>query len=351
MVELFSKEEANKIIKVREGETKLGESVIMPHNSLHESLAQFKGRYVIMGVPEDIGPSANFGKKGARYTWQHFLQAFLNIQDNDFMPNEEIMILGHLAVDDLLNTADQLDANIPEELQRLRELVAIIDERLERAVKAIVNENKIPIVIGGGHNNAYGIIAGTVSAMQENDNHVKPKLAVINLDPHADFRPLEGRHSGNSFSYAFNNQLLNKYHVVGLHENYNSNNFINHTIKYPEDLSFYTFEQWLDHPISTQELAKQSIEKVKDQPVGLEIDLDSVCFFPSSAKTPSGWTVDQIRAYIREMGRQKNIAYLHLTESAPSSNEKDEGLTGKSLSYFVSDFVKNHHLTFGRITH
>ena len=42
-------------------------------------------------------------------------------------------------------------------------------------------------------------------------------VAAVNLDPHADFRATEGRHSGNGFSYAYMDGALGFYHVVGLH--------------------------------------------------------------------------------------------------------------------------------------
>lgn len=339
MIELFSKEEANQYISVREGETKLGESITYPHGSLHETLAKFNGKYVIIGVPEDIGPRANMGKIGARNTWPVFLKSFLNIQHNEFIEPNEIIILGHLPIDDLLNTADQLDAKIPAELSRLRELVSIIDERLTRVIKAIVSENKIPIVIGGGHNNAFGIIEGTVAGKQKgNENLVG--IGVINIDPHADIRALEGRHSGNAFSYAFEKELMTSYHVIGLHENYNSNAALEKFKKHNSNFSYTTFESVLDNNTSINDLVSEAILKMGQLPIGIEIDFDGIEQIPSSAKTPSGWQVNDVRKFIRLLANNKNIAYLHLTESAPESIENDTFLIGKIITFLVSDFVK-----------
>lgn len=60
----------------------------------------------------------------------------------------------------------------------------------------IVSAGVVPIVIGGGHNNSYGMLRGSSKGLNSQVN-------AINIDPHADFRELEGRHSGNGFSYAF----------------------------------------------------------------------------------------------------------------------------------------------------
>lgn len=339
MIELFSKEEANQYITTREGETKLGESIIIPHGSLHETLAKFNGKYVILGVPEDIGPRANMGKKGARNAWPVFLNSFLNIQHNEFIDPNEVLILGHLPVDDLLNTADQLDANIPAELDRLRELVSIVDERLTRVIKEIVSENKIPIVIGGGHNNAYGLIEGTVAGKQK-ENESVTSIGVINIDPHADLRALEKRHSGNAFSYALEKELLKNYHVIGLHENYNSNAILDKFKKHSSNLSYTSFETILDNNTPISELVDEAVDKMNNNTFGIELDFDSIEQLPSSAKTSSGWQVSEIRRFIRLLAKNKNIAYLHLTEAAPESVEKDLFLIGKIITFLVSDFVK-----------
>lgn len=339
MIELFSKEEANQLISAREGETKLGENIIIPHGSLHETLAKFGGKYVILGVPEDIGPRANMGKKGARNAWPVFLKSFLNIQNNAFIDPNHFLVLGHLSIDDLLNTADQLDANIPAELERLRELVSIVDERLTRVIKEIVSENKIPIVIGGGHNNAFGIIEGTVAGKQKENKSIT-NISVINIDPHADLRVLEKRHSGNAFSYALDKELLNNYHVIGLHENYNSNIILEKFNKHSSNLSYTSFESIIDNNISIEQLVDEAITKMKNDFFGIELDFDSIEQFPSSAKTSSGWSVTEIRKFIRLLAKHKNITYLHLTEAAPESVENDDFLIGKTITFLVSDFVK-----------
>mgnify|MGYP000518135647 CR=1 FL=1 len=66
---------------------------------------------------------------------------------------------------------------------------------------------------------------------------------------------------------------------------------------------------------------------------GLEIDCDSIQNFNASAKTPSGFGIDEIRNMIK-MLKNNPLKYIHICEAIPSST------TGKSLSYFVSDLIK-----------
>jgi formiminoglutamase len=40
------------------------------------------------------------------------------------------------------------------------------------------------------------------------------KTGAINFDAHSDFRILEGRHSGNGFSYAYEEGFLKKYFIL-----------------------------------------------------------------------------------------------------------------------------------------
>ena len=51
-------------------------------------------------------------------------------------------------------------------------------------------------------------------------------INVLNLDPHADCREIDRRHSGNSFSYAMQEGWLANYAVLGLHQQYNSQSML-----------------------------------------------------------------------------------------------------------------------------
>jgi formiminoglutamase len=67
--------------------------------------------------------------------------------------------------------------------------------------------------------------------------------------------------------------------------------------------------------------------------------MDSIAYMPSSALSPSGWTLDQVRKFTHLFVKtQKQVAYLNLTEAAPVS-ETDTLIVGKALSYLVRDFT------------
>ena len=75
-LKIYSKQIVDQYINFREGETKFGEEVQLV--STLDELAENSSKYVLLGIPEDIGVRANHGKPGASKTWNAFLFSFLN---------------------------------------------------------------------------------------------------------------------------------------------------------------------------------------------------------------------------------------------------------------------------------
>lgn len=307
----FSQSQLTEKVSKREGETKLGECISSAINSYT--------KYAVIGVCEDIGPQANLGNAGAKNAFDAFLLKFLNMQSNRFLNGNEIAILGIIEQTTPFESSESGRTRIEE-----------LDQLLSSILTPLYQQNITPIVIGGGHNNAYPLIQSFVKANNK-------KLDVINLDPHADCRALEGRHSGNPFSYALTNNFLNHYCVLGLHKAYNSE-FIYQFLD-NHHCTYTFFEDYIINP-KQFEVDIQSIIIRSDEPIGIELDMDSIAHMPTSAYTPSGITVEIARKYICKLASsRRKTAYLHLPEAAPLTKE-DEKVTGKSLAYLVYDFIQ-----------
>lgn len=311
----FSSEGQKACFSKREGETRLWEKVCFRDFS-----DRWKGcRYHIVGIREDIGPQVNGGFAGARLAFDAFICRFLSMQSNQFLKGNTVCVHG---------TIDLIQAEVIPSA----EVVSDLDELMSNWVKEVLGIGGIPIVIGGGHNNAYGLIRG-VSEFHEKG------ISVVNMDPHADTRDMEGRHSGNPFAYAFHEGYLGAYSVLGLHESYNNQAILNRLHEMKAVAVF--FESWVDDPKRFYTDVDAEAHRLQHTVFGLELDMDSIAGMPSSAYTPSGITVEQARFYIRKMARNRLVAYLHLPEAAPL-NELENKVVGKSLSYLVSDFIKCH---------
>ena len=341
----YNKTDVLALTHTRKFETKLGEMVRVKKNedNLSEMISGSDALYVIIGIPEDIGVKANLGKGGADSAWFPFLDSFLNIQSNDFLSGEKILLAGHFDYSEAQNLINVNAATDEEKIIAYRAFVKSIDDEVEELVKIITRSKKIPIIIGGGHNNAYPAIKGAAKALYKNELIPLAQINCVNLDAHTDYRPTEGRHSGNAFRYADEDGYLNKYCIIGIHENYLQQNIWMDLVNNPF-MDCITYEDIFIHEKKnfTQAVA-HAISFTDDNYTGVELDLDSIENVLSSAGTPCGLSALQARQYMNLMGMNANIAYVHICEGATrlSSGDTDSS-TGKLISYLVSDFIKSN---------
>ena len=228
-----------------------------------------------------------------------------------------------------------------EKLEAYRHAVNTIDDEVENLVKLITAANKIPIAIGGGHNNAYPLIKGSSKGLLKSGQIPLAQINCVNLDAHTDYRPMEGRHSGNAFRYAEEDGYLLKYCVIGIHENYIPQNVWMDIVNNPF-IDCITYEDIFIHEKRNfMQAVAHATSYVEDNFTGIEIDLDSVENILSSATTPSGISAQHARQFVTFTGLDTKTAYLHISEGAARlvDGRVDEGI-GKLISYLVSDFVK-----------
>jgi len=330
---LFNNKSLKKLLNKRIGESKFGEHVKTLTNvfNIYEQLDNLDVKYVIFGLPEDVGVFANYGKSGTSNTWDTVLKFLLNIQSNQFINPKEVLILGHLDFENEQNLVSSLNQSKKKDIIKAREIVTEIDGYVSHLVCQIIKAGKKPIIIGGGHNNSYGNIKGASLAHNKQIN-------VVNFDAHTDFRSEEGRHSGNGFSYAYNEGFLKKYFVFGLHENYNSNAVLNHIDKI-KTIAYNTFESIeIRKELKFKSEMKRALEYVSESSFGIEIDCDAIENVPSSAMTPSGFSANQTRKFVSFFGKHENVTYLHICEAI--ATKKTNTQVGKLITYLITDFIK-----------
>jgi len=339
----YSKEDILSLTKVRRFETRMGERVkfLKPDSEWPEVLKESDAKYVILGIPEDFGVQANYGIGGTETAWLSFLSSFLNIQSNDYLTGENTLILGHFDFGDVKFLIENNAYNPEEKINAYRHALHIVDEEVENLLKVIASAKKIPIIIGGGHNNAYPIIKGVAKGLHKAELIPLSQINCINLDAHPDYSVAEGRHSGNGFRYAEEDGYLGKYCMVGLHENYISQNVLMDIHNNPF-IDYISYEEIFIHE------RKNFIQAVahatgftEDSYTGIEIDLDSVDNVLSSAITPSGVSSLLARKFVTFTAQDSKPAYLHISEGATQlADGRKDDTTGKLISYLVSDFIK-----------
>jgi formiminoglutamase len=308
--ELFYQAQASSFYAKRTGETRVGE--IVPENSVANS------KFILLGIEESAGPIANYGFSGSENTWSAFLANFLNTQIHKNFNGKEIAVLGTIK-----------NVNPPVSINEAKIQVEELDAFVLEILNQELSQEQIPIVIGGGHNNSLPLMRWSA---QTND------VNCINIDPHADCRNTETRHSGNSFSTALEEKTIKSYSVLGLHEAYNNQFILDFLEKHA---CFHTFYE--DYLLGKSTLLTDFQTRVNElnpiEKIAMEIDMDAIAFMPSSALSPSGFSVDQIRAVCLTLRTfQSKVAYIHFPEAAPKT-PIEQKVVGKALSYFVRDFV------------
>ncbi len=336
----FTITDLGKITNHRNGEIKFGEKMITVPKGIDplEFIATCEAKYVILGIPEDIGIRANYGRPGAASAWNSAIKSIANIQHNRFCKGSQIVILGQLNVANEMAEVEHLDFNDIDDRSKLSQLVEKIDKEVSHIIFNIVKLGKTPIIIGGGHNNAYGNIKGTALAKG------KP-INAINFDAHSDFRILEGRHSGNAFSYAYEEGFLKKYFIFGLHENYTSKSVLDTLKKIEDRVRYVTYdsinirkEKVFNHGMV------HALDFINQEAFGVEIDLGAIPNIASSTMTLTGFSIEELRRFVSFFGKFQNATYLHLCEGAPDlGEEKNDHLIGKIIGHLITDFIKSNN--------
>ncbi|WP_432411402.1 formimidoylglutamase [Rasiella sp. SM2506] len=330
MLKFYSKKKLLAHTNPRNGELKFGQAAITV-GSLKE-LKDKPQQYVLLGIPEDIGVRANSGKPGASKAWEATLSSLCNIQQTQYCQAHNVIVLGELDCSQQMQQAETLKPSDTHYLEKLGELVTQIDHMVTQVIEKIVGQGKIPIIIGGGHNNSFGNLKGASKALEKSIN-------CINFDAHTDFRALEHRHSGNGFSYAAEEGFLNKYFIFGLHRNYTSQAVFDSMAEVSDTVQFSFFE---DISVKNKKTFTEALQEAEafctQQPFGLEIDLDAVANMGSSAMTPSGFSLEECRRFLHYFSAKKTCTYIHICEGAPN-RELFPGQVGKAIAYLLSDVI------------
>ncbi len=330
LLKIYSKKDIFPFLKKRGGETKFGEKVSFVETL--ENLRNNPAKYVLLGIPEDIGVRANYGNPGTSKAWEAALGNLLNIQHNHLTNAENVILLGEIDCDRQMEQAEEISKEKAHSVEILGELVSQLDHKVSEIVKLIIDSGKFPIIIGGGHNNSYGNLKGTSEALEKSIN-------CINFDAHTDFRSLEHRHSGNGFSYAFEDGFLQKYFIFGLHQNYTSESVFTAIEKNFERVKFNLFE---DISIQQKQTFSEALNEAENfccsENFGIELDLDAIEMMGCSAISPSGFSLNEGRKFVSYFSKNSNASYLHICEGSPSAGIFPNQV-GKAIAYLVSDII------------
>lgn len=277
-----------------------------------------KATWILIGVPDDRGVKNNYGRVGAKKGPDAFRESFFAQGIGDISPaTASIFDLGNL----------KLQTSLSQTLDLLRNIISEIKK---------ADSSKKFIVIGGGHDIAYGEIAGCIHASHHPTDH-----HIVNIDAHADVRPLEAHQvitSGTPFYRLIEEVglLSENYHPFGLQRPSNNPDLV----KWMNSKSIepYWLEKMPDF-VTQQNNFHELLENMNGKPWHLSVDMDG---FPSayspgvSAPGVFGVFPEIFLTLDRVKSSFQSLESIGIYELAPNydENEKSQRLAAK-ITYLI----------------
>lgn len=300
----FSKKDPN--------DPRIGEHIIYVENQIPKIKPN---DFCIIGFPEDRGVVRNYGREGAKAAPDAVRKMFNklpsgNAQFNIDFRQIRILDLGNIDVGKNLTEAQQ---------------------RLGRAVAFVLHHHAFPVVIGGGHETAFGHFLGYVETRKE--------LSIFNFDAHLDVReiPDDGvGTSGTPFREIIEHPsgLLDRYSVLGAQPNSNSLSYV----EYARQNNVHI--EWLnDLNKHLQNYELSDFVKPSDKNIYLTIDVDGFRSSDApgtSAAQPSGFTANDILPFVFNLAKHNKLTSFDLCEINPTYDQDNQtAKLGAHLMYQV----------------
>ncbi len=277
-----------------------------------------KPKVVILGFPSDEGVRRNGGRVGASEGPDAIRQALYR-----FAPDAERVETFHELVE---HTQDLGNLDLSGQVEQDQEM-------LGEVLAPYIAQNVIPIILGGGHETAYGHFLGYVKAKQD--------ITILNWDAHADVRELkEGQaHSGSPFRQAIldPSHRCKQYMVAGL---------LPYSVA-RSHLDFITAHggkfYWKES-LSTKHITE--IYRLWQSPLMTTFDLDAVdqAYAPGvSAPAVNGLAPNLWLYAAYEAGRCRVVKSMDIVELNPKFDRDNQSarLAALTVWYFLSGLAKS----------
>lgn len=215
---------------------------------------------------------------------------------------------------------------------------------LGEAIALLLKEKFIPIVLGGGHELAWGHYQGIAKAFPER------KLGILNFDSHFDIRPLLPDNKGSSgtpfLQIAEAHTKAHRpfdYNCFGIQHTGNIHQLLETAKKYDTKII------WADEiHLAQLEKSIDFIDRVIDQNeviyLTLCLDVFASAFAPGvSAIQPLGLYPWQVIPLIRQLAASGKVISYDIAELSPRYDI--DQTTAKLAAYLVYEFIHHHNET------
>jgi formiminoglutamase len=285
---------------------------------------------VLLGFSCDEGVRRNLGRFGAADGPGHLRNTLKKIPWN-FKKNIPLWDAGTICCcDDNLEKAQEL----------LGETVAAL-----RAYGAFV------IVLGGGHELAWGHFQGLIKThpnpigISSSQDDERPSIDVINFDAHFDLRPLFPNNKGSSGSsfrqihdYCQENKIASRYACLGIQPSSNTSDFF----EYAEAIKTYYVlaEEMIHQPHRVHESLGAWLASTKKIYLTLCLDVFAAAFAPGvSAPQALGLSPHTLLPFFRQVLESGKVIGFDVAELNPIYDQDSH--TAKLAASFILEVLKS----------
>lgn len=267
---------------------------------------------VIIGFESEEGVRRNKGKVGAAKAPDALRSELANLPWA-FPPHKQLVDIGSVTC---------IEENL-EEAQR----------QLGETITKVLNKQMTPIILGGGHETAYGHYLGARNYIGS-----QAKLGIINIDAHFDLRSYDEQpSSGTMFKQILDQDPNSCYCVVGIQRFGNTQELFDRAdelnVKYILEESMNVSQ--ID---KVNETLNDFIEENDYIILTLCTDVLNAAFAPGvSAPSPFGLDPSIVRSIIRSVTAHKKTLSFDISEVNPLLDEHNR--TVKLGAYLVNEAI------------
>ncbi len=291
-----------------------GDEHLRWHRAVREHRSGVDRGVSLIGFASDAGVRRNQGRPGAAAGPDALRAALAPLALHEPIGIEDV---GTVVVD-----GDELEAG---------------QARLARAVAGVLDDGRLPVVLGGGHEVAYGTYSGLAASAVRRGRRV----GVLNVDAHFDLRAAERPTSGTPFRQILTEERARgrdvRYDVVGIAVPSNTKALFDAAhdlgVGYltDEECSLPHVERFVDAAIADVDL------------VYLTIDLDVLpAAVAPGVSAPAGYGVplEVIAAVCRRVAASRKLAVCDVAELNPAFDV--DGRTARTAARLIHTIVTAH---------
>ena len=180
-------------------------------------------------------------------------------------------------------------------------------QTLGEAVSKLLSHDNFPVILGGGHETAYGHYLGVRDAYKDN------RIAVLNIDAHFDLRN-EEKSSGTMFYEMLSEDDNVDYFVIGIQPFSNTKSLYENAEKF--NVKYWTLDELRnDSYLSAIKTALEDYDYVF-----MTLCMDSIqqSYAPgTSAPAPNGFTAEEIIKTVKYFASLENLSSFDISEVSP----------------------------------